>query len=90
MKRVAIEEMVSDGHTHDKIRTDPFLMMRYTGQLEDVEVASPTPDARTPARWPKSSRRSRRSMARSTTAFRATAQPVLPSWSLVWSPSPTR
>jgi acetone carboxylase, beta subunit len=49
MKRAAIEEMMSDGHARDKIRTAPFLMMRYTGQLEDVEVASPTPDARTPA-----------------------------------------
>lgn len=37
----AIAEMVADGHAKKAIRTAPFLMMRYTGQLEDVEVASP-------------------------------------------------
>ncbi|MCB1385563.1 MAG: hydantoinase/oxoprolinase family protein [Nitratireductor sp.] len=37
----AVEEMVGDGHTVEKVRTRPFLMMRYTGQLEDVEVAAP-------------------------------------------------
>jgi N-methylhydantoinase A len=37
----AIAEMVADGHARKAIRTAPFLMMRYRGQLEDVEVASP-------------------------------------------------
>lgn len=37
----AIAEMEADGHAREKIRTVPFLMMRYTGQLEDVEVPSP-------------------------------------------------
>ena len=37
----AIAEMISDGHARKAIRIAPFLMMRYTGQLEDVEVASP-------------------------------------------------
>src|SRR5690606_31100832 len=42
------DEMVADGHAPEKIATTPFLMMRYTGQLEDVEVVSPLPEARTP------------------------------------------
>jgi acetone carboxylase, beta subunit len=33
--------MVSDGHPVEKLKTVPFLMMRYTGQLEDVEVLAP-------------------------------------------------
>ena len=33
--------MIEDGHVRDKIKTVPFLMMRYTGQLEDVEVMAP-------------------------------------------------
>jgi N-methylhydantoinase A len=37
----AVAEMIDDGHAKKAIRTAPFLMMRYTGQLEDVEVASP-------------------------------------------------
>jgi len=41
LKQAAVDEMKSDGHAREKIRTEPFLMMRYTGQLEDVEVASP-------------------------------------------------
>ncbi|MDQ0472295.1 hydantoinase/oxoprolinase family protein [Labrys wisconsinensis] len=43
----AVAEMISDGHAREKIRTVPFLMMRYTGQLEDVEVASPLEHAAT-------------------------------------------
>ncbi|WFP79206.1 hydantoinase/oxoprolinase family protein [Mesorhizobium sp. WSM4906] len=41
LTRAAIDEMVADGHALDKIKTVPFLMMRYTGQLEDVEVMAP-------------------------------------------------
>ena len=33
--------MIADGHAREKIKTVPFLMMRYTGQLEDVEVMAP-------------------------------------------------
>lgn len=40
LEKAAVEEMTADGHAHGKIRTEPFLMMRYTGQLEDVEVRS--------------------------------------------------
>ncbi len=41
LEKAAVEEMMADGHARDKITTAPFLMMRYTGQLEDVEVHSP-------------------------------------------------
>ncbi|TIO51986.1 MAG: hydantoinase/oxoprolinase family protein [Mesorhizobium sp.] len=41
LTRAAVDEMVADGHALDKIKTVPFLMMRYTGQLEDVEVMAP-------------------------------------------------
>lgn len=41
LTRAAVDEMVADGHALNKIRTAPFLMMRYTGQLEDVEVMAP-------------------------------------------------
>lgn len=41
LTKAAVEEMLVDGHARDKIRTVPFLMMRYTGQLEDVEVMAP-------------------------------------------------
>ena len=37
----AVDEMVEDGHKSKAVRTAPFLMMRYTGQLEDVEVVAP-------------------------------------------------
>jgi len=37
----ALAEMEADGHAREKVRTVPFLMMRYTGQLEDVEVLAP-------------------------------------------------
>jgi len=37
----AVEEMIVDGHAREKITTAAFLMMRYTGQLEDVEVMAP-------------------------------------------------
>ena len=30
--------MLADGHARNAIATVPFLMARYTGQLEDVEV----------------------------------------------------
>ncbi|MDX8498554.1 hydantoinase/oxoprolinase family protein [Mesorhizobium sp. VK4C] len=41
LTRAAVDEMVADGHALPKIKTVPFLMMRYTGQLEDVEVMAP-------------------------------------------------
>ena len=44
----AIAEMEEDGHRRAKIRTEPFLMMRYTGQLEDVEVIAPLKTIKTP------------------------------------------
>jgi acetone carboxylase beta subunit len=47
LKDAAVAEMMADGHARDKIRTQPFLMMRYTGQLEDVEVAAPLEKAET-------------------------------------------
>ena len=40
LEKAAVDEMIADGHAWEKIRTEPFLMMRYTGQLEDVEVKS--------------------------------------------------
>lgn len=42
----AVAEMEADGHARNKIRTVPFLMMRYTGQLEDVEVSAPLTEVR--------------------------------------------
>jgi N-methylhydantoinase A len=47
LREAAVNEMMADGHARDKIRTVPFLMMRYTGQLEDVEVAAPLEHAST-------------------------------------------
>lgn len=41
LTKAAVDEMIADGHGRDKIKTVPFLMMRYTGQLEDVEVMAP-------------------------------------------------
>jgi acetone carboxylase, beta subunit len=41
LEKAAIAEMMADGHAREKIATRRFLMMRYTGQLEDVEVGSP-------------------------------------------------
>ncbi len=41
LTRTAVDEMIADGHSPEKVLTQPFLMMRYTGQLEDVEVMSP-------------------------------------------------
>lgn len=41
LQKAAIAEMRADGHALDKIKTVPFFMARYTGQLEDVEVISP-------------------------------------------------
>jgi N-methylhydantoinase A len=41
LTKAAVDEMLVDGHSREKIRTVPFLMMRYTGQLEDVEVTAP-------------------------------------------------
>lgn len=48
LTRAAVDEMIDDGHARDKIRAVPFLMMRYTGQLEDVEVIAPLPAVRSP------------------------------------------
>jgi len=47
LRQAAVAEMLADGHAREKIRTVPFLMMRYTGQLEDVEVAAPMEQAST-------------------------------------------
>ena len=41
LTKIAVDEMIADGHAREKISTTPFLMMRYTGQLEDVEVMAP-------------------------------------------------
>jgi N-methylhydantoinase A len=41
LTKAAVDELIADGHAREKIRTIPFLMMRYTGQLEDVEVMAP-------------------------------------------------
>ncbi len=41
LEKAAVDEMLVDGHAREKIRTVPFFMARYTGQLEDVEVISP-------------------------------------------------
>lgn len=41
LTRAAVDEMIADGHAREKVKTVPFLMMRYTGQLEDVEVIAP-------------------------------------------------
>ncbi len=37
----ALQEMVSDGHDLAEVGTLPLLLMRYAGQLEDVEVVAP-------------------------------------------------
>lgn len=34
-------ELASEGHNKDAVICEPFAMMRYTGQLEDVEVTAP-------------------------------------------------
>ncbi len=47
LEQAAVDEMIADGHAREKITTAPFLMMRYTGQLEDVEVHSPVALPRT-------------------------------------------
>lgn len=44
LTHAALEEMFADGHEAQKIKITPFLMMRYTGQLEDVEVMAPVSD----------------------------------------------
>ncbi|WP_027997903.1 hydantoinase/oxoprolinase family protein [Sinorhizobium arboris] len=41
LEKAAVDEMLTDGHAREKIRTVPFFMARYTGQLEDVEVLAP-------------------------------------------------
>lgn len=41
LERAAVDEMLTDGHAREKIKVEAFLMMRYTGQLEDVEVKAP-------------------------------------------------
>jgi N-methylhydantoinase A len=41
LEEAAIGEMLADGHAREKIIIKPLLMMRYTGQLEDVEVPAP-------------------------------------------------
>jgi len=46
LTKAAVDEMIADGHAREKIKTIPFLMMRYTGQLEDVEVMAPLSEIR--------------------------------------------
>lgn len=41
LTRNAVGEMEADGHAPASVECLPLLMMRYTGQLEDVEVRSP-------------------------------------------------
>ena len=41
LRNIALDQMVSEGHPTEKVGFQPFLLMRYTGQLEDVEVYSP-------------------------------------------------
>ncbi|XNO41153.1 hydantoinase/oxoprolinase family protein (plasmid) [Sinorhizobium meliloti] len=41
LEKAAVDEMLTDGHAREKIRTVPFFMARYAGQLEDVEVIAP-------------------------------------------------
>jgi acetone carboxylase beta subunit len=48
LEKAAIDEMLADGHAREKIRTVPFFMARYTGQLEDVEVIAPLPAVNSP------------------------------------------
>lgn len=47
LKASAVKEMQKDGHETGSICCRPFLLMRYTGQLEDVEVMSPVPEVDT-------------------------------------------
>ncbi len=47
LRDAAVREMQSDGHASEAIHTAPFLMMRYTGQLEDIEVRTALRDLRT-------------------------------------------
>lgn len=42
LNEAAVGEMIADGHPREKLKVEPFLMMRYTGQLEDVEVPAPS------------------------------------------------
>ncbi|SFE24174.1 N-methylhydantoinase A/oxoprolinase/acetone carboxylase, beta subunit [Lentibacillus persicus] len=41
LDKKARSEFVSEGHDADAVVCEPFAMMRFTGQLEDVEVAAP-------------------------------------------------
>ena len=41
----ALAAMAADGHARTAVTCHPLLMMRYTGQLEDVEVMSPVNEA---------------------------------------------
>lgn len=42
LQDAAKREMVAEGHDLSEVELRPFAMMRYTGQLEDVEVPAPT------------------------------------------------
>ena len=46
LSAAALAEMADDGHPRASTRVRPFLMMRYAGQLEDVEVPSPVARAK--------------------------------------------
>ncbi len=41
LRRQAGNQMKADGHSANNVHCKPFLLMRFTGQLEDVEIASP-------------------------------------------------
>jgi len=41
LERTATAEMVAEGHDRARVAFQPFAMIRYTGQLEDVDVISP-------------------------------------------------
>ena len=41
LSKTALAQMIAEGHAKASVGFQPFLLMRYTGQLEDVEVYSP-------------------------------------------------
>ena len=49
LEETAVGEMRADGHDPADVRCRPFLLMRYGGQLEDVEVFAPLDRVRSAA-----------------------------------------
>src|SRR5699024_8886078 len=41
LNKEAVDEFAQEGHEADAVICEPFAMMRYSGQLEDVEVPMP-------------------------------------------------